>query len=369
MFARHKQGRSRSAMPRVLAAPVAALALAIGATAGAAPANASNPATCHFQPLTLLNGWQSEQNAYNTGDPSYCVAADGMVYLSGSLAQPSGGSQEFAVLPPGARPASISYLSVYTFDGAVGVVRIGSDGAMSAYNGSAAQFTSLAGISFPSASRAMLPLTLQNGWQSAQAGWSTGNPSYFVSGGVVHLAGSLFGGCSGCSFTVLPQSARPANEQDIDDVYGYNGALGAVTIWGNGTTWANYGDVTDFTSLAGLEYPAASASEQQLTVLNGWQSGQGTTASGIGPSYYVASGLVCLDGTLRNTGTADTEFAVLPALLEPAHSLYFVVDIDYQYPAVLQVQPDGEMYIWGNAPTLYTSSDVTNLQGICFQEG
>ena len=60
---------------------------------------------------------------------------------------------------------------------------------------------------------------------------------------------------------------------------------------------------------------------------------------------------------------------MLPALLEPTHSLYFVIEIDYDYPAVLQVQPDGGMYIWGGPPGLYTSDDVSNLQGICFQAG
>ncbi|HEV2371032.1 MAG TPA: hypothetical protein VGS19_02585 [Streptosporangiaceae bacterium] len=377
-FIRPRHGAARLCRPRpavlcVLAAPVTVLALAVGVVVGAPPASASTPATCHFLPLTLMNGWQSEQNVYDTGDPSYCVAGDGMVYLAGSLARTGGGSAEFAVLPLGARPASTSYLNTYTFDGAVGIVRIGTDGALSAYSGGAAQFTSLAGISFPSASRPMLPLTLQNGWQSAQAAWGTGDPSYYVGGGVVHLAGSLVlpGGCGGCgspSFTVLPPAARPASEQDMDDVYSFNGAKAAFTVWPDGSAWANYGDATDFTSLAGLQYPAASAAEQQLTVLNGWGSGAGT-ASGIGPSYYNVGGLVCLDGTMHNSGAPNTEFAALPTLLAPTHTLYLIVEFDYDYPAVLQIQPDGGMYIWGGPPDFYTSSDVTNLQGICFQQG
>jgi hypothetical protein len=156
-------------LPRVLVAIMAALVMAAGlAVGGAPPASASlggppGPPLCVQAALPLINGWQSAQNLWNTGTPIVGIC-DGTVYLSGSLTQPTSGSSEFAVLPSWALPASNDYLSVYTYQGTAGVVRIDTSGAMYAYHGKAAQFTSLAGISFPAAGTAMTPLTpLDNG--------------------------------------------------------------------------------------------------------------------------------------------------------------------------------------------------------------
>src|SRR5215467_13150272 len=74
---------------------------------------------------------------------------------------------------------------------------------------SAAQgFTGLAGISYPAKAMAISTLSLENGWQSAQPPYGTGDPSYWVKNGVVHLSGSLFqppvpGGTQ--DFAVLPR--------------------------------------------------------------------------------------------------------------------------------------------------------------------
>jgi len=74
---------------------------------------------------------------------------------------------------------------------------------------SAAQgFTGLAGISYPAKAMAISTLSLENGWQSAQPPYGTGDPSYSVKNGVVHLSGSLFqppvpGGTQ--DFAVLPR--------------------------------------------------------------------------------------------------------------------------------------------------------------------
>jgi hypothetical protein len=72
-----------------------------------------------------------------------------MVYLSGSLHQPAGSNQVFGVLPPAAKPAYTLYLSVYTYDGTIGLQEIDTSGTMYAYFGGAQQYTSLAGISYP----------------------------------------------------------------------------------------------------------------------------------------------------------------------------------------------------------------------------
>ena len=105
--------------------------------------------------LALDNGWQSGEPTHDTGDPSYWVSG-GVVHLSGSVVQPSGTNQIFAVLPKADRPAHDLYIQVmvYTPDNnaRAGTVEIDPDGAMWAYStwGNAAQmYTSLAGISFP----------------------------------------------------------------------------------------------------------------------------------------------------------------------------------------------------------------------------
>jgi hypothetical protein len=75
-----------------------------------------------------------------------------VVYLSGSVFQPTGTASEFAVLPAAARPSRVLYITVYTADDTQGFISIYPDGVMyaSASPYSNAQgFTSLAGISYP----------------------------------------------------------------------------------------------------------------------------------------------------------------------------------------------------------------------------
>lgn len=171
----------RYILPLALAA-VSATALATGITAAAPAANGGGP--CTWQPLALQNGWQSGQSPWGTGDPRYCTAG-AVTYLAGSLIQPPGGSRNsvFAALPAQAAPASIVYLSIYTYGGTAGVLRIYPNGEMEAYStsaspGSAAQFTSLAGVSFVNAQSSPQALPLNNGWQSADGKYGTGNPSF-----------------------------------------------------------------------------------------------------------------------------------------------------------------------------------------------
>jgi hypothetical protein len=115
----------------------------------------SNP----FQPLTLVNGWVSEAGVYNTGMPGVSVSG-GVVYLRGSLAQPTPGSAVFATLPVGDRPAHNLYITVYTNNDTSGTLYIERDGTMEAYSSSVCSgtinsaqcFTSLASVSFPTTS-------------------------------------------------------------------------------------------------------------------------------------------------------------------------------------------------------------------------
>jgi hypothetical protein len=120
-----------------------------------APVTGAAAAADTVHKLALDHGWQSGEPSHDTGDPSYWVSG-GVVHLSGSMLQPSGTSQLFAVLPKADRPAHYLYLKVmvYTPDNSAhaGTVQIDPDGAMYAYSpiaGDAQKYTSLAGVSFP----------------------------------------------------------------------------------------------------------------------------------------------------------------------------------------------------------------------------
>jgi hypothetical protein len=213
--------------------------------------------------LALQNGWQSSQSQFGTGDPAYSVSG-GVAYLSGSLHQPSGTNQILAVLPPAARPAHTMYLSVYTYNGTIGLLEVDPQGRLYAYDGGAQQYTSLAGISFPVASAAVAKLALVHGWESAQPKFGTGDPAYSVSGGVVHLSGSLFQP-SGTNqiFAVLPKADRPGRILYIQVMVYTPDAValaGTVEIDPDGSVWAysQTGTARQYTSLAGISYPLGS---------------------------------------------------------------------------------------------------------------
>ena|SRR5689334_7930692 len=179
----HRQTTGRGRIARAIKSGFAALALSSAVTAltivgvGSASAATATPAALAatavtgvtWHPLTAINGWQSGQAQYSTGSPAWTVR-NGVVYLSGSVLQPSGGvvhlsgsvyqpsgtSQIFAVLPKADRPAHDLYIQVmvYTPDNIAyaGTVLVEPDGATWAYSqapGNAQQYTSLAGISFP----------------------------------------------------------------------------------------------------------------------------------------------------------------------------------------------------------------------------
>lgn len=213
--------------------------------------------------LALKNGWVSSESEYNTGDPSYSVS-NGVAYLSGSLHQPSGTNQVFAVLPVAARPAHPLYLSVYTYSGTKGILEIFPNGTIAAYDGGSQQYTSLAGISFPLSATAHA-LTLENGWQSGQSQYNTGDPSYSVSNGVVYLSGSLVQP-SGSSeiFGALPAAERPKHDLYIQIMVHTPNEVaqaGTLEIDPDGTMWAysDWGNATQvFTSLAGISFPLGS---------------------------------------------------------------------------------------------------------------
>ncbi len=209
--------------------------------------------------LSLIHGWQPERS-YGTGAPSYTVRG-GVVYLAGSLDGPSSTGSVFAVLPPGARPAHILLITIYTFGGTVGLLEISPDGKMAALGSNAPAFTSLAGISFPAAAMKLHALTLLNGWQSEQATLKTGSPAYAVAGGIVYLSGSLDQpDPNSDNFAVLPAGARPRH-LIYAKVYTENGVIGILQIFPNGTLWLisfPNASAQELTSLGAISYPVSS---------------------------------------------------------------------------------------------------------------
>ena len=354
---------------RVLAASVAACGLTIG-LAASAPAAHAGPG-CTWAPITLVNGWHSEQGVYDTGDPSVCLENDGMVYLSGSAAASSGSSSEFGVLPVWDWPEHNLYFDVYTMDGSYGVLRIDTDGTMWAYGGMgrSGEYTSLAGISYPDPAVAQTDVTLENGWQSADSQWATGDPAYSITSGIVHLSGSLWRPAgTPANFSpqwaaaVLPSQALPPDDCFVQDTYAFGGGIG----WPQSdTTGTIYPSSAQYTSLAGLNYPAAPVTWQALPLKNG-QLGTGCSA----PSYYMSGNVVYLNGFMQFPGGFQGEFAVLPPAARPSHFLYMIVSNDgagsaspTDLYAVLTIDPDGSM--WISCPPSY-GSDFVSLSGMSF---
>jgi hypothetical protein len=147
--------RAHAVRPVALVVSIMALVFSLGGGAYAS-AQAARQAPAAGVRLTehalkLINGWRSADPGNGTGNPRFAVNA-GVVYLSGSLKQPSPGDTEFAVLPSWARPGHVVYLLIYTSQGAVGTLQIFPSGALVVYSNnpvSAKDFSSLAGVSFP----------------------------------------------------------------------------------------------------------------------------------------------------------------------------------------------------------------------------
>jgi hypothetical protein len=108
-----------------------------------------------FHGLSLANGWVSEQINDGTGNPKVGLL-NGVVYLKGSLAQPTPGSSLFAQLPTADRPVDTLIIPVWTSGSNMGTLEIFTDGRMflssnaPCGSGDSAQcFTDLTAISFP----------------------------------------------------------------------------------------------------------------------------------------------------------------------------------------------------------------------------
>jgi hypothetical protein len=354
---------------RILASSLAACGLTIGLAAGA-PAAHAGPG-CTWAPISLVNGWHSEQGAYGTGDPSVCLENDGMVYLSGSVAAPSGSlNADFGTLPPWDWPTRVLYFDVYTMNGTHGVLRIDTDGTMSAYGGGAKSYTSLAGVSYPDPAVAQTDLQMQGGWQSADGTYDTGDPAYSITSGVVHLSGSMMrpaGPPSGSSdlAAALPPQAVPADTSVFATAgYAFDGGLQEVSIissaFGGGAVFGTLDN--RYTSLAGINYPTAPTAWQSMPLLNGY-----TSWGFNGPSYYLSGNVVYLDGWDDLPVGFSGEIAVLPPAERPSHTLYMLAYANGQSSsgyATLRIGTDGSMWV-----SIGSQSSNLFLAGLSFHVG
>jgi hypothetical protein len=315
---------------------VAALLMTVGsATAAAAPDHAGHrqaqalgvPARPGQVPkftwhtLKLLNGWKSAavKGYQSTGTPAWAIR-DGVVYLRGAVKQPDpDGSVALGRLPKAARPASKLYIQVFTDADTTGVLYIGSGGTMLAYEGSAFTFTSLSTVSYPTAAVKSRRLTLENGWQSSQSIYQTGNPSYAVSKGVVYLSGSLHGGSSQLAF-VLPKAARPAHRMYVS-VYTSDGNTGGLVIQRSGKVDVDGPVAAMYTSLADISFPVVSTQWHDFKLTAGWKSAAadfGTAA----PAYAIVNGVVYFTGSVRQVKSSSSAWTTsIPAAARPVSAL------------------------------------------------
>ena len=99
--------------------------------------------------LSLKNGWTG--TSLGTGNPAYAVK-NGIVYLSGSLKQPSGNFIQFTRTPAGIRPPHVLTMPILTKGGTYGYFAVGPNPRMDVNSNpfsNAQRFASLAAISYP----------------------------------------------------------------------------------------------------------------------------------------------------------------------------------------------------------------------------
>ena len=179
----------RTRVSRRVTASAAGIAMLLAGGIGLSAPAADASATCPWLDISPINGWGSANPYYSTGIPRICLD-NGFVYMGGALVQSNGYTNpQFATLPPGWRPTTNVYLTVYTRDGIPGTLTIYANGQIFAAGGNARDLVSFSGISFPAAGTAWPadPLALENGWQTADTIYNTGTAGYVDLDGIVHL--------------------------------------------------------------------------------------------------------------------------------------------------------------------------------------
>jgi hypothetical protein len=316
---------------RLILSAVALLTVIGGAAAAAAPAQAApahgsvrsapaKPATFTWHPIQLINGWKSaSKSTLVTGTPAWALS-NGVVYLRGAIMQPNAsGSFIAGQLPKSARPTRNLYLEVFTSSDVPGVLYIGANGTLEAYLGNSFTFTSLAAVSYPAATMKSRKISLEHGWTSSQSIYDTGDPSYAVSGGVVYLSGSMHRTGTSPVATLLPKAVRPAQKMFVP-VYTLDGSTGWLQILPTGQLEVFGLDAAEYTSLAGISYPAVGAKWHNFALVDGWTSGlkKFHTAA---PAYTVIGGVVYLTGSMYEATGNVGLWTFLPSAGRTAHDV------------------------------------------------
>ncbi len=370
--------RARAAAAAAIAGAAVTLAVSLGGgtafAATRAPAQAVRthslavqPAGVTFHPLTLINSWVSSQSQYDTGDPAAGLS-NGVVYLAGSLHQPSPGGSEFAILPKAYRPAHRLVFPIYTLDGSEGTLYIDTQGGMWLYGASIGGYSSLAGVAFPLTPPSQ-KLKLINGWKSGQPVLDgTGDPSVSLSHGVVYLSGSLRqpSGTS-TTFATLPKAYRPSHWLYLP-VYSTSGtSAGQQASLGIGPqgqlTLTGSPAAKVFTDLGGAEYPLT-LTQTKLTLLNGWHSAQAKWGTG-DPAASVSNGVAYLSGSVLLPAGSNGVAATLPATARPSHWLYLPVITGHGVAGSVDISPAGTVQIYLST----ASRKLTAFSGIHYPLG
>jgi hypothetical protein len=203
-------------------------------------------------------------------------------------------------------------------------------------------------------------LTLRNGWASSQSQYGSGDPAVAVQRGIVYLSGSMHQ-ASGTStqFATLPRGFRPRHNLWLP-VYSFSGTEGSIEIAATGQMYAFGGDVTAYTSLAGISYPVTSVRMHNLGLVNGWTSSQGQFNSG-NPAAGIQGGVVYLAGSMHAVSATGNLFATIPAGLRPAHNMFVPAYTFDGAPGGIAVSLAGRMFAYGHA-----DGDYTSLAGISY---
>jgi hypothetical protein len=252
------------------------------------------------------------------------------------------------------------YLSVVTDGISAGGVEIWPSGEIFAYEGGAAVYTSLDGISYPASGTRWHKLALTPYWQSEQSTFDTGDPAYAVRGDIVYLSGSAKGTSTvGEGLATLPPGARPSRDLYLR-TYISGAAAGALLIHPDGTILAFGGNSRAFLSLAGISFPNAKFKWHPIA-LSGWQSAQKPYGTGH-PAYGVVGPIVYLGGSMKWT-TGSINFAATPVSIRPRHELNIgVYTVGASYGQVQVTKP----WLYVESVPATNAQDFTSLAGISY---
>jgi hypothetical protein len=210
-----------------------------------------------------------------------------------------------------------------------------------------------------------------NGWQSAQGTYDSGDPSYYVSNGAVHLDGSLLNPTPHVPFSndgeffAFPGGVAPPGQCFERPVYTYSG--GTALLWDDVYNPAILGaPSTQFTSLAGVSYPSSGATYQSLT------SSPVYNDPCLGAAYSIIGNSVYLSGQLQLSAGFAGQIGTLPPAARPAHVLYLIAGGDGAGGTTfvtLRVDPGGAVSVYNGGQASYFPGFNVWLLGTAFHAG